>query len=59
MADVKSVAEGARRYHDEVLSGIGDPETVRNYYYAGKKIEKKRPEALGLAHLVNGGTDAL
>lgn len=36
--DVKNVADGTRRYHEEVLGGIGAPETVRNYYYAGRKI---------------------
>ena len=32
------MSAGARRYHEEVLDGIGEPDSVRGLYYAGKKI---------------------
>jgi hypothetical protein len=41
--EVKNVAEGARRYVDEVLGGIGDPDTVRKAFYKGRK-QWKLPE---------------
>jgi len=35
--DVKTISDGARRYHAEVLKGIGSPETVRVLFHEGKK----------------------
>jgi hypothetical protein len=36
MGEVKNISEGARRYHAEVLRGVGSPETVRGLFHAGK-----------------------
>ena len=35
--EVRSIAEGARRYSDEILKGSHAPETVRSWYNAVKK----------------------
>lgn len=35
--EVKNISEGARRYHAEVLRGVGSPETVRVLFHEGKR----------------------
>lgn len=36
--EVKNISEGARRYHAEVLRGVGSPETVRELFYRRRKV---------------------
>jgi hypothetical protein len=35
--EVESISEGARRYHADVLLGVGSPETVRGLFHEGRR----------------------